>query len=96
MEAVRQAIRKALITKRFYCLIYDNQYGSEIEDAVIRGDATEDYINAAVEGFVKDALKPDTRITAIQDFSFQLVDDAAYISFTAQTIFGELPMEVVI
>lgn len=35
LEAVNQAIRKAIITPRFKCLIYDNQYGSEVEDAVI-------------------------------------------------------------
>ena len=27
MEAVRQAIKKAIITPRFKCLIYDNEYG---------------------------------------------------------------------
>ena len=32
-EAVRQAIHKAIITPRWKCLIYDNQYGSEIEAA---------------------------------------------------------------
>ena len=35
-EAVRQAIRKAIIKPRWKCLIYDNQYGSEIEAAVIQ------------------------------------------------------------
>ena len=35
LEAVNQAIRKAIITPRWKCLVYDNQYGSEIEDAVI-------------------------------------------------------------
>ena len=29
LEAVNQAILKAIITPRFKCLIYDNQYGSE-------------------------------------------------------------------
>ena len=56
LTAVNQAIRKAIITPRFKCLIYDHQYGSEIEDAIIAKDATRDYIEAATEGFVKDAL----------------------------------------
>lgn len=56
LTAVNQAIRKAIITPRFKCLIYDPQYGSEIEDAIIAKDATRDYIEAATEGFVKDAL----------------------------------------
>ena len=36
LTAVNQAIRKAIITPRFKCLIYDPQYGSEIEDAIMR------------------------------------------------------------
>lgn len=95
-EAVKQAIRKALITPRFKCLIYDNQYGSEIEDAIIAADASQEYIETVVEGFVRDALKPDTRITNITDFSISFEDDAALISFTADTIFGKTEISEVI
>lgn len=96
LEAVNQAIRKAIITPRFKCLIYDRQYGSEIEDAIIRKDATRDYIEAATEGFVKDALLPDTRILSIYDFKIGLEEDAAHVSFKADTIFGETEIEEVI
>lgn len=96
LEAVNQAIRKAIITPRFKCLIYDNQYGSEIEDAVITQDATREYIETAIAGFVTDALKPDTRITKVYDFSVSFEDDAAYIRFKADTIYGETAVEEVI
>lgn len=71
-EAVRQAIHKAIITPRWKCLIYDNQYGSEIEAAVIQsqGRASHDYIEAVVPGFVRDALRPDRRITLVYNFVF--------------------------
>ncbi len=95
-EAVRQAIRKAIITPRFKCLIYDNQYGSEIEDAVICNDATREYIESVMEGFVRDCLKPDTRILDVHDFEFEFQDDAAYITFTADTIYGETEIEEVL
>ena len=49
LQAVNQAIRKAIITPRFKCLIYDNQYGSEIEDAIITNDATEEYVETTIE-----------------------------------------------
>ena len=88
LQAVNQAIRKAIITPRFKCLIYNNQYGSEIEDTIIAENASREYIIAAVEGFVKDALLPDTRIISVYDFSFEFKDDEAYISFKADTIFG--------
>lgn len=96
LEAVNQAIRKAIITPRFKCLIYDNQYGSEVEDAVISNNATPEYIETAIEGFIADALKPDTRILSVSDFSITLNGDSAYISFKADTIFGETTVEEVI
>lgn len=95
-EAVQQAIRKALITARYKCLIYDNQYGSEIEDSIIRKDASRAYIQSAMEGFVRDALKPDTRVLDVHDFSVIFEQDTAQISFSVDTIFGEVEIEEVI
>ena len=96
LEAVNQAIRKAIITPRFKCLIYDNQYGSEIQEAIIAQDATPEYTEAVIPGFVKDALKPDTRILKVYDFQFEFREDGAYIFFRADTIFGETTFEEVI
>lgn len=96
LEAVNQAIRKAIITPRFKCLIYDNQYGSEIEDAIISKDASREYIEAVTEGFIKDALYPDTRILSVYDFRFEFENDKAYIFFRADTIFGQTEIEEVI
>ena len=95
-EAVRQAIRKAIITPRFKCLIYDHQYGSEVEDAVTVNDATREYTEAAVPGFVRDALRPDTRVLDVYDFGFEFEEDKAYIHFVADTIFGKVSIEEVI
>lgn len=95
-EAVRQAIRKALITPRFRCLIYDNQYGSEITEAITQKDATHEYTEMALPGFVRDCLKPDTRITGVGNFSIAFEGDTAYISFDADTIFGQITIKEVI
>ncbi len=96
IEAVRQAIRKALITPRFRCLIYSNQYGSEIEQAYIVDGATEDFITATVEAYVRDALLPDTRIISCRDFSVEQSGDSVYISFLCETSFGKTRIEEVI
>lgn len=92
IEAVRQAIRKAIITPRFKCLIYDNQYGSEIKET-ISDDATQDYIRAAVPGLIEDALKPDTRVLKVHDFSFAFKGDEVIVGFTADTNYGEIRIE---
>lgn len=96
LEAVKQAIRKALITPRFKCLIYDNQYGSELKEAITAQDATPEYAEAVIPGFVKDALAPDTRILDVYDFTFSTQGEAAYISFKANTIYGKTTFEEVI
>lgn len=96
LEAVNQAIRKAIITPRFKCLIYDNQYGSEIEEAFIVKTASRDYIQTVCEGFVKDCLKPDTRILSVYDFTFDFDGEKAFITFKADTIFGETSVAEVI
>ena len=89
LEAVNQYIKKALLTPRFRCLIYDNQYGSEIKQTVIAGDATAEYIRTDMPRLVRDALLVDSRVLDIYDFSFSFEDERAYIKFKAKTIFGE-------
>lgn len=97
IEAVKQAIRKALITPRFRCLIYSNQYGSEIEQAYIAdGNTTIDFIEATMEAYVKDALLPDTRIVACYDFKAEQKEDGVYIAFKCDTVYGETTVEEVI
>lgn len=96
LAAVEQAILKAMITPRFHCLVYDNQYGSEVIDAIIANDATPEYIVAAAEGFVRDCLKPDTRILDITDFSLEFEGDSVKIYFHVETIFGVIEIKKVI
>ena len=95
LEAVNQAIRKAILTPRFRCLIYDNQYGSEIEDVVIATDVTRNFVEAVMEGLIKDALKPDTRVLTVKDVKITWGDDYAIVTLTAETIFGETTIQEV-
>lgn len=96
LEAVNQFIKKALLTPRFRCLIYDNQYGSEIKQTIIADDATTEYIETEMPRIVKDACLCDSRILDIYDFSFSFEKERAFIRFTANTIFGETVVEEVI
>ncbi|MCX4265207.1 MAG: DUF2634 domain-containing protein [Firmicutes bacterium] len=96
LAAVNQAIRKAIITPRFKCLIYDNPYGSEVEEAIIAKDASREYIQAVTEGFIRDALRTDTRILTVYDFAFDFAEDKAEIFFRADTIFGQTEIREVI
>ena len=93
LEAVNQAIRKALMTPRFRCLAYDDQYGSEIKDTVYSDEVTPEYIEAELPELIEDALSVDSRILDVYDFSFAFTGDRAFIRFKADTIFGETVIE---
>jgi hypothetical protein len=96
LEAVNQFIKKTLLTPRFRCLIYDNQYGSEIKQTIIAGDATRQFIETELPRLVRDALLADTRILDVYGFSISFDSENADIRFTAVTIFGETVIEEVI
>jgi hypothetical protein len=96
LEAANQFIKKALLTPRFRCLVYDSQYGSEIKQTIIAGDVSSEYIETEMPRLVKEALLADTRILDVYDFSFSFEREKAYIHFKASTIFGETIVEEVI
>lgn len=95
LEAVNQFIRKALITPRFKCLIYDSQYGSEIRELTVI-DATPEYIESEMPRLVEDALLYDSRILKVYDFAFEFQDDGVYIHTKVDTIYGTTEFEGVI
>lgn len=96
LEAVNQFIRKALITPRFHCLIYDNQYGSEIKDTITSDNATEELIRAEIPRLVSDALLCDGRVLRVYNFEYDFIQDYCHIRFNADTIFGKTTFEGVI
>lgn len=87
IEAVQQAILKALSTPRFKCLVYDDQYGSDIRESFL--NATPEYIRTSAQELIWDTLKVDTRILGVEDVEVSFEGDNCYISFTAKTIFGD-------
>lgn len=100
-DAVKQFIKKALLTPRFHCLIYDNQYGSEIRDNVIKNTATREYIEAEMPFLISDALIHDERILYVYNFGFEFKDtypqqDSVIISFDVDTIYGSIQTKEVI
>lgn len=96
IEAVNQAIRKAIITARFCNLIYDDYYGCEADELIHSQDVTPEFLETIIPELIKDALSQDTRIINVYDFEITLKDDSAYISFKADTIYGEIAITEVI
>lgn len=89
LDALNQAIKKAILTLRFDNLIYDDDYGCEAGNVIHSADVTPEYLQTAVPQMIKDALSQDSRIISVSDFNMQFVNDSAQISFNVSTIFGE-------
>ncbi len=89
-EAMAQAIHKILQTERYRFLIYDWNYGIELED-LIGKNAT--YVIPELKRRIEDALLADDRITAVTDFSFAQEKNSVSAAFLVHTIYGTITAE---
>ena len=92
LDAITQAVYHILSTERYAYIIYDNNYGIELEQYIGKGF---DYLEATIEETLKEALLQDLRITNILVTSIEKVsNDIAKVKFDVQSIYGNLQMEV--
>ena len=100
-EAMNQYIKKAILTPRFRCLIYSNQYGSEIIETLMDKEVTREYIEAEISFLVTDTLIHDPRVLRVYNVEIEFKDtypmqDSCVITFDVDTIYGEIPVKEVI
>lgn len=99
-EAMKQYIKKAILTPRFHCLIYSNQYGCEISDTLRGKDVTREYIMTAIPFLITDTLIHDSRIQRVYNVEVQFSDtypmkDSCIVTFDVDTIYGTISMKEV-
>lgn len=87
IEAMKQAIFKIINTERYKYLIYDWNYGIELND--LKGKPIP-YVYAEIERRIKEALLADNRIKEVTDFRFSNNGGDVLCLFTANTIYGEI------
>ncbi len=90
MEAVKQAVYKVLQTERYKYVIYDWNYGVELED--LFGKAVS-FVIPELQRRITEALLTDDRIEAVTDFSFETEKGSVTAAFRVQTIWGDLEAE---
>ena len=93
LEAVRQAVEIALNVERFQWQIYNTNFGNELEELV--GDDA-DYIQSELPRMVDDALSVDDRVIDTTDYVFSVNGDSMTVSFTVNTVYGQLTEELLI
>ena len=93
LEAVRQSVEIALNVERFQWQIYNTNFGNELEELV--GDDA-DYIQSELPRMVNDALSVDDRVIDTADYIFSVNGDSMTVSFTVNTVYGQLTEELLI
>lgn len=88
-KAIKVWIWLALQTPRYRYYIYTWDYGNEFEDLIGKG-YTEEYIEAEARRMTEDCLLVNENIQSITEFSVNMVGNTLTVSFTANTIYGEI------
>lgn len=87
-EAMKQAIYKIIRTERYRYIIYDWNYGIELEDLF---GMPVNYCVPEIERRIREALLQDTRISEVNNFEFDTSKKGiVLVKFTAYTEFGEI------
>lgn len=95
IEALKQAITKAILTPRSRLRVYDDNYGCELWD-LIGADVTTAYIDAEIPRMVRDAIIYDDRINSVPNVEITRECDAIFIIVEVDSVFGEVRTEVTI
>jgi len=77
---------KAVLTQRFAYLVYDSNYGGEIEQALHQPDRRA--VESEVERVITEALLVDPRTESVKDFEFDWLGDNLYVAFTVTPTIG--------
>ncbi|WP_127531190.1 DUF2634 domain-containing protein [Paenibacillus kobensis] len=91
MEAVKQAVRKALQTDRFAYLIYDADYGNEMARLIGNNPGL---VRSELRRRIRETLMQDDRIRDIADFTVEISGDIATAVFSVVSVFGDFKGEV--
>ena len=93
IQAVEQAVFLILNVERYQWLIFSWNYGVELHNLIGKDP---EYCLPEIERRVREALLQYDRITAVQDFQFEINKKQVLTTFTVVSIFGEINVEKVV
>lgn len=85
LQAVEQAVFLILTTERYQWLIFSWNYGVELQNLIGKDP---EYCIPEIERRIREALLQDDRITAVENFQFELNKKKVLTTFTAISIYG--------
>ena len=90
IQAVKQAVFLILTTERYQWLIFSWDYGVELQNLIGKDP---EYCIPEIERRIREALLQDDRITAVENFEFELNKRKVLTTFTVISIFGNINVE---
>ena len=90
IQAVEQAVFLILTTERYQWLIFSWHYGVELQNLIGKDP---EYCIPEIERRIREALLQDDRITAVENFEFELNKRKVLTTFTVISIFGNINVE---
>ena len=89
-DAMLQAVKKALLTERYAFVIYDGEYGVELQRFIGKD---RDYCTADIERTVTECLSTDDRFVSLSDVTITPIsNDSLEFSCVVNTTFGNIPL----
>ena len=93
IQAVEQAVYLILTTERYHWLIFSWNYGVELKDLIGKDP---EYCIPEIERRIREALLQDDRITAVENFQFEVNKKKVLTIFTVFSIYGNINVEKVV
>ena len=87
-EAVRQAVEVIVHVERFKWQIYTPNFGTDYGGLL---GTDPGYAASELRRRLEDAFLPDNRILGIKDYAYTFRDVSLTVTFTALTVFGDVP-----
>ena len=93
IQAVEQAVFLILTTERYQWLIFSWDYGVELHNLIGKDP---EYCIPEIERRIREALLQDDRITAVENFQFEVNKKKVLTTFTVFSIYGNINVEKVV
>lgn len=93
IEAMKQAIIKAVLTPRFKCLIYSDEYGSEIKEELSENNFDREFVESVIPQYVSESLENDDRVLSVGDFDINFNESVVDVAFIASTVYGDITID---
>lgn len=93
LDAIKVWIYLALNVPRYRHVIYTWDYGNEL-DTLVGQSYTKDYLELEVNRMIEEALFINENILSIDNLEVTQTSDKISVSFTANTLYGEVDINV--